>query len=32
MLITEQNKIKIQECDHIGFNKNMGHDRIGFKT
>ena len=28
----KQNEIKIQERDRIGFNKNMGRDRIGFKT
>ena len=32
MLIRKQNEIKIQERDHIGFDKKMGHDRIGFKT
>ena len=32
MLIKKQNEIKIQGRDRIGFDKNIGHDCIGFKT
>ena len=28
----KQNEIKIQGCDRIGFDKNIGCDCIGFKT
>ena len=28
----KKTEIKIQGHDHIGFDKNIGHDCIGFKT